>query len=139
MAVTLKNEPRCDKTGLRCFLPGPTQNRAAQPQKIARLKISDLESGGLHYFCGKNKGADQLRGYCEADLGLCFRSMQKAGFLTMMKIIIDQFDQSWQKIKALWGGASEDSYQSGHPHRHHKIPYPLRKHAHAIYCDFSQP
>ena len=28
---------------------------------------------GLYYLCGENKGADQLRGYREADLRLCFR------------------------------------------------------------------
>ena len=28
---------------------------------------------GLYYLCSENKGADQLRGYREADLHLCFR------------------------------------------------------------------
>ena len=28
---------------------------------------------GLYYPCSENKGADQLRSYCEADLRLCFR------------------------------------------------------------------
>ena len=27
---------------------------------------------GLYYLCSKNKGADQLRSYCAADLRLCF-------------------------------------------------------------------
>ena len=27
----------------------------------------------MYYPCSENKGADQLRGYCEADLRLCFR------------------------------------------------------------------
>ena len=27
----------------------------------------------MHYPCSENKGADQLRGYREADLRLCFR------------------------------------------------------------------
>ena len=26
-----------------------------------------------YYLCSENKGADQLRGYCETDLRLCFR------------------------------------------------------------------
>ena len=26
----------------------------------------------MYYPCSKNKGADQLRSYCEADLHLCF-------------------------------------------------------------------
>ena len=29
---------------------------------------------GLYYPCSENKGADQLRGYSEADLRLCFRT-----------------------------------------------------------------
>ena len=32
----------------------------------------DLESRGIDP-CSENKGADQLRGYCKADLRLCFR------------------------------------------------------------------
>ena len=31
------------------------------------------EEEGLYYPCSKNKGADQLHGYCEADLRFCFR------------------------------------------------------------------
>ena len=27
----------------------------------------------MYYLCRENKGADQLRGYCETDLRLCFR------------------------------------------------------------------
>ena len=27
----------------------------------------------MYYQCSENKGADQLRSYCEADLRLCFR------------------------------------------------------------------
>ena len=38
-----------------------------------RLEISYLESRGLYYLGSENKGADQLRGYREADLRLCFR------------------------------------------------------------------
>ena len=32
---------------------------------------------GLYYLCSENKGADQLRGYREADLWLCFRIYKK--------------------------------------------------------------
>ena len=35
---------------------------------------------GLYYLGSENKGADQLRGYREADLRLCFRLCQKAVF-----------------------------------------------------------
>ena len=31
----------------------------------------------MFYLCSKNKGADQLRGYREADLRLCFRICKK--------------------------------------------------------------
>ena len=45
-------------------------NQAVQLQKMARgLKFRM----GLYYLCSENKGADQLSGYREADLRLCFR------------------------------------------------------------------
>ena len=47
--------------------PGCTASEDGQ-----RLEISDLESEGI-VLCSENKGADQLRGYHEADLRLCFR------------------------------------------------------------------
>ena len=40
-----------------------------------RLKIADFGSRGivvLYYLRIENKSADQLCGYCAADLGLCF-------------------------------------------------------------------
>ena len=49
-------------------------NQAVQPQKMARgLKFQIKKVGGLYYQCSENKGADQLCGYREADLRLCFR------------------------------------------------------------------
>ena len=49
-------------------------NQAVQLQKIARgLKFRIKKVEGLYYLCCENKGADQLRGYREADLRLCFR------------------------------------------------------------------
>ena len=49
-------------------------NRAVQLQKMARgLKFRILKVEGLYYLFRENKGADQLRGYREADLRLCFR------------------------------------------------------------------
>ena len=36
-----------------------------------RFRIEEVE--GLYYLCSENKGADQLRGYRETDLRLCFR------------------------------------------------------------------
>ena len=49
-------------------------NQAVQLQKMARgskFRIYVVEE--LYYPCSENKGADQLCGYCEADLRLCFR------------------------------------------------------------------
>ena len=35
---------------------------------------------GMYFRCSENKGADQLRGYREADLRLCFRICKKPVF-----------------------------------------------------------
>ena len=49
-------------------------NQAVQLQKMARdLKFRIRKVEGLYYLCSENKGDDQLRGYREADLHLCFR------------------------------------------------------------------
>ena len=65
-------EPCCEKTGLSATRSDT--NWAVQPHKMARgLKIWIEEVEGLYYPCSENKGADQLCGYHEADLRLCFR------------------------------------------------------------------
>ena len=49
-------------------------NQAVQLQQIDRgLKFWIKKVEGLYYLCSENKGADQLHGYREADLRLCFR------------------------------------------------------------------
>ena len=49
-------------------------NRSVQAQKRARsLKFRIKVEEELYYLISENKGADQLRRYCEADLRLCFR------------------------------------------------------------------
>ena len=49
-------------------------NRPVQLQKQARsLKFWSYVEEELYYPSSENKGADQLRGYREADLHLCFR------------------------------------------------------------------
>ena len=49
-------------------------NRPVQAQKRARsLKFRIKVEEELYYTSSENKGADQLRGYREADLRLCFR------------------------------------------------------------------
>ena len=48
-------------------------NWPVQSQKKDRsLKFRIYEEEGLYYPCSENKGADQLRSYCEADVRLCF-------------------------------------------------------------------
>ena len=61
------------------------------------LKFRIYEVEGLYYPCSENKGADQLRGYREADLRLCFRKCKKKknGFL-MTRLIYDK-----SKIKVI--------------------------------------
>ena len=44
------------------------------------LKFWIKEVEGLYYPCSENKGADQLRGYREADLRLCFCICKKPVF-----------------------------------------------------------
>ena len=57
-------------------------NRPAQSQKQARgLKFWLYVEEEFYYPSSENKGADQLRNYCEADLRLCFSHRQKSGFL----------------------------------------------------------
>ena len=50
-------------------------NRPVQSQKQGgSLKFWRCEEERLYYYpSSENKGADQLRSYCEADLRLCFR------------------------------------------------------------------
>ena len=60
---------------------GSDQVLAVQSQKMARgLKFRIYEVDGLYYPYSENKGADQLRGYREADLRLCFRIYAKSRF-----------------------------------------------------------
>ena len=44
------------------------------------LKFRTKIEEGLYFPCSENKGADQLRGYREADLRLCFRICKKPVF-----------------------------------------------------------
>ena len=69
----LINEPRREKTNVLVsdlvrHKPGCTATEDGY-----RLEISEVERRGIVlYLCSENKGADQLRGYREADLRLCF-------------------------------------------------------------------
>ena len=56
-------------------------NQTVQPQKMARgLKFRIYVVEGLYYPYSENKGADLLRGNCEADLRPCFRICIKPVF-----------------------------------------------------------
>ena len=64
-------------------------NRPVQPQNRARiLKFRIKVEEELYYPRSENKGADQLRGYREADLRL-FSPMQIVGF-PMRRLICNQ-------------------------------------------------
>ena len=54
---------------------------------FAVLLLSTLPVG-MYFPSSENRGADQLCGYREADLRLCFRISKKAGFLTTRLIIL---------------------------------------------------
>ena len=58
-----------------------------------KFRIQKVE--GLYYPCSKNKGADQLRGYREADLRLCFRICKKPVFSrrgSILAVAMSKFD-----------------------------------------------
>ena len=55
------------------FPNGSDTNQAVQSQKQARsVKFRIEEEEEVYYPCSENKGADQLGGYREADLRICF-------------------------------------------------------------------
>ena len=57
-------------------------NQAVQSQKRAgSLKFPIKVEEEMYYPSNENKGADQLRGYREADLRLCFRICRLLVFL----------------------------------------------------------
>ena len=59
--------------------PGPTKQDCAPTAELFRcskFRIKGVE--GSYYPCSENKGADQLRGYREADLRLYFRIYAKS-------------------------------------------------------------
>ena len=63
------------------FLNKSNTNQAVQLQKQARSsKFRIQEEEEVHYRCSENKGTDQLRGYRETDLRLCFRNCRLLGF-----------------------------------------------------------
>ena len=67
-------EPRCEKTGLQGFQAARSLNMARGLK--FRIKVEEV----LYHPGSENKGTDQLRGCCEADLRLCFRVCKKPVF-----------------------------------------------------------
>ena len=67
-------------------------NRDAQAQKMAygwKFWLYKVEK--LYYPSSENKGADQLRSYCEADLAFVFAYANDVGFLMMrLKYFIEE-------------------------------------------------
>ena len=60
----------------------PHKPGCATTEDGKRLEISDLGTRGIVvYLCSDNKGADQLRSNCAADLRLCFRICENPIFL----------------------------------------------------------
>ena len=73
-------------------------NRPVQAQKRARsLKFRIKVEEELYYPSSENKGADQLRGYREADLRLCFRLCKLLVFPQggSYVIICEKFEFAW--------------------------------------------
>ena len=70
------------RENLSLVLPTSSEAKTAvQPQKMVRgLKFWIYEVEELYYLCSENKGADQLQGYCAADLRHCFPICKKQVF-----------------------------------------------------------
>ena len=69
--IPVPDEPRREKTGLPDLRLGPTQTELYSHS--LKFRIKGEEKLYYIYTCSENKGADQLRSYCEADLRLCLR------------------------------------------------------------------
>ena len=69
-------EPHREKTCLRGFRAGSTQNRAVQSQMIVRgLEFRIYKAEGFYYLCSEKNEADQA-----ADQRLYFRIWEKQVF-----------------------------------------------------------
>ena len=75
--------------GLRSFRPGPTQIGRAATENGYGFEISHFEVEGLNYPSSEQKIAEQLRGYCEANLRLLFSYLQNSPFL-MTRLIYER-------------------------------------------------
>ena len=98
-------------------------NRPIQSQKQARsFKFRIYEEEKLHYPCSENKGADQLRSYCEADLRLSFSHVQKSGFLTM-RLIFDRLSREKERLQSDFDHLKEEHENLEERHQRFIIQY----------------
>ena len=74
------------------FRTGPTiTDLYSSRSRLVAGKFGFKKLRILYYQCSKNKDADQLRSYCEADLRLCFRICKMLVFSVILKIIINDW------------------------------------------------
>ena len=69
----------------------------------------------MFYPCSENKGADQLRGYREADLRLCFRLCKLLVFSCTGSNDIEIYSYSALCIYFFFNTVSVDSVKPAHP------------------------
>ena len=73
--VGITNGPRHEKTNNVVFEPVRHKLACKTTEDDWRLEILDIESRGIALsMYSENKVAYQFRGYCEADLCLCFHT-----------------------------------------------------------------
>ena len=102
----LKSEPVCENPTIWVPTRSDT-NRPVQSQKQARsLKFRIEEEEGLYYPCSENKGTDQLRGYREADLRLCFRLCK----LLVLSCGGSSVQVQWKRLKFTHGHRGQTDF-----------------------------
>ena len=74
------------------------------------LKFRIKEVEGLYYRCSENKDADQLRGYREADLRLCFRICKNPVFHIAAQFVPDLVRYPEDRDRFSRGGGSNESF-----------------------------
>ena len=67
----LENDPPRGKTNN--VLSDQVRHKPGYTSRARSLKFRIKVEEELYYSSSENKGADQLRSYCEADMRLCFR------------------------------------------------------------------
>ena len=95
-------------------------NRSVKAQKRAKsLKFRIKVEEELYYASSENKGADQLRSYCEADLRLCFRLSRLlvfpcGGSFAMTFSVLSRCPIKWRQRQSMikvWTEATKSNKQ----------------------------